>query len=409
MRSRPARWAAVPATLAIFAATPWTAHAQSDLDRSPALCGPDDTPETGIQGDIADMPMGGFNCGLSLLSFVPGGGHVQGSGHCAYVRTPGTLPYTGDSLFAYSLADPTNPVQTDIEPSVGGSESIRARTTDDRAILVAGNGVYDVSDCEDLVFKGAIAWPSANAQAGLFVAATSSHEIAISHDARRVYTGLGFGVADLVDLDDSASWSVKIWTCEMNVQSGYLAVVDPLLCDQVPQVDYVRQYSHSSDDNLDGTRWYGANQAGDAIPGGDGHGTSQNEPATARMVDISNHPDEITILDTLPEFPGHSMNWWRTPDGREFIIGANESLSGPGDTCREYPRPTNLGNAGEAYIVEVTGGEFDHETFAAYRENPQLTMAINRPENCEAAGRSGVAATLTEYSLYNENLSLIHI
>ena len=147
----------------------------------------------------------------------------------------------------------------------------------------------------------------------------------------------------------------------MNKQSNFPGSV-PSSCDGPTQQDAGRQYSHSSDDNLEGTVWYGANQEGSG---------SQMEPATARMVDISN-PDSIEILDTLPEFPGHSMNWWRTWDGRDFIIGANEGL-GAADSCVPYPRPKNLGNALDAYVVEVTGNKFG-EPFP-------LTLDINKPEN----------------------------
>jgi hypothetical protein len=117
------------------------------------------------------------------------------------------------------------------------------------------------------------------------------------------------------------------------------------------------------------------------------------EPPTARMVDIST-PGSIKILDTVREFPGHSMNWWRTPDGREFIIGANEGLGGA-DSCAKYPRPTNLGNALEAYIVEVTGKKFGKPF--------PLTLDINKPENCQKAQASRSNAAISEHSVYNKN------
>lgn len=390
MQAAVAGWAAALALVASGWCGPGLVAAAADANTSPAVCGASDAPEPGIQGDIYPTTV---NCGLTLLSEVPFGGSVQGSGHCAYVRLPGTLPYTGSVIKAYSLADPRHPVQTDEEPAIGGSESMRAMTVNGRAILVSGRGVYDVTNCEDLVKKGEIPWPSASATAGVYVSATSSHEIAISHDAKRVYTGLGFAVADIQDLDHPETWTVKVWTCEMNVQSGFPIAI-PNACDIAPQGDYPRQYSHSSDDNLEGTRWYGANQNGD--------GVSQLEPPTARIVDISK-AGEIAILDALTEFPGHSMNWWRTADGREFIMGANESLTGPADTCAAYPRPTMLGNDLEAYIAEVTGDRFDHATFEAYRAQPLVTMAINRPENCEAAKASGASAIITETSMYNRN------
>lgn len=358
----------------------WPSAASADPNKSPALCGSEDNPETGVQGDLA--PRSGYNCGLSLLSFVPGGGAVQGAGHCAYVRPSGATPYTGDVIQAYSLADPMNPVLTDELPALGGSESIRSMVTDERAILVAGRGVYDVSNCEKLVKKGEIFWPTARAQLDLYVIATSSHEIAISHDAKRVYSGIGFFIADISNIEDPSTWTVKNWTCEMNVQTEFPASLNPETCDLFPEGDYLRQYSHSSDDNLEGTRWYGAHQGFESL-----------EEATVRVVDISK-PGEIEVLDALGGFPGHSMSWWKSPDGREFIVGANELDLGS-DSCADYPRPTSVGNSLEAYIAEVTGDKLKHASL--------LTMAINRPENCDAANDSGVNANITEHSIYNKH------
>jgi hypothetical protein len=334
-----------------------------------ATCGPNDTPETGLQGGVYS---GTVNCGLTLLSQVPGGGSVQGSAHCAYVRS-------GGMIRAYSLADPRNPMMTDSEPTVGASESMRAKTVGERAVLASGGGVYDISNCEDIVKKGEIAWPSSNYQAGLYVAATAGHEIAISHDAKRIYSGVGFGLAHIDDLEQSDTWTVKNWSCEMNAQSG-MSGAAPSACDGPSPDDFAiaRMYSHSSDDNLDGTIWYGTNQL---------------TPVTGHMVDISKSPESIEILDVVMEVPGHSMNWWRTPSGRDYIIGANEG--GVTDSCVEYPRPTALGNAMDAYIVEVTGNEFGTPF--------PLTLDINKPENCEEAKASGGNAVITEHSVYNDN------
>jgi hypothetical protein len=295
----------------------------------------------------------------------------------------GAAAYGAGKLTAYSLADPLNPVKTDEEPGVGGSESMRVNTVDGRAILASGRGVYDLSNCEDIVKKGEIRWPSENAMNGLFFAALSSHELAISHDAKRVYAGLGFSIAYIDDLAHPENWTVKDWACEMNKQSNFPTDV-PNSCDGPIHQDIGRQYSHSSDDNLEGTVWYGANQNGD--------GFSAMEPSTARMVDISKR-DSIKILDTVHQFPGHSMNWWRTPDGREFIIGANEG--GGGDSCMAYPRPTNLGNNLEAYIVEVTDNKFGVPF--------TLTLDVNRPENCQEAKAAGANPGISEHSVYNKH------
>jgi hypothetical protein len=54
----------------------------------------------------------------------------------------------------------------------------------------------------------------------------------------------------------------------------------------------------------------------------------------------------------------------------------------------------SLGNAYEAYVVEVTGNKFG-KPFV-------LTLDINKPENCQPAKTSGSNATITEHSVYNK-------
>jgi hypothetical protein len=347
---------------------------------SPAVCAPTDSPEKGIQGDVP--PAAGVTCGLSLLSELPGGGSAGASGHCAYIRLPGTLPYTGSAIRAFDISNPLKPVQTDEVPAVGGSESMRVAKAGSRAIVVSGRGVYDVNkDCTKLVKKGEIPWPSISAQAMEYASATTTHEIAISHDAMRVYAGVGFGLADISDLEHPATWKVWNNTCELNRQSGFPMIGD---CVNAPQGDYPRQYSHSSDDNAEGTRWYGANQNGDMV--------SQLEPPTMRIVDISDE-NHIKILGTLADVPGHSMSWWRAADGREFVLSANELAAG--DTCATYPRNTSLMNAADGYVTEVTGDKPKHAA--------TVTVAINRPENCAAAKASGSAAFYSEHVVYSKN------
>lgn len=68
---------------------------------------------------------------------------------------------------------------------------------------------------------------------------------------------------------------------------------------------------------------------------------------------------------------------------------------GPADSCVPYPRPVNLGNALDAYIVEVTGNKFGKPF--------PLTLDINRPENCEKARASRPNASISEHSVYNKD------
>lgn len=46
-----------------------------------------------------------------------------------------------------------------------------------------------------------------NAQSGNLMRALSPHEISISHDAKRVYSGLGFNIAYIDDLDKPETWT----------------------------------------------------------------------------------------------------------------------------------------------------------------------------------------------------------
>jgi len=401
MKSRTRIWlAGVAVLLAIRPDSAWSiggvstggttiqAAALPDPNKSPALCGSADTPETGIQGDIPGA--NGVNCGLTFLSQLPSSlkGAVQGAGHCAYVRNNTGMYGQNGVMKAFSLADPLHPVQTDEEPLYGGTESFRTKVTGDRAILVAGRGVWDITNCEDLVFKGEIQWPSTNSRNGANIAGTSSHELAISHDARRVYSGLGFAVAYLDNLNDPSTWQVYNHTCAIGRQAGYPEHQgpegSPTLCDIAPQGDYGPQYSHSSDDNLEGTRWYGANQNGDMV--------TQLEPATLRVVDISAR-GQPKVLDSLAELPGHSMDWWRSPDGREYVVGANEAS--PGDTCQPHPRSTALGNSADGYVAEVTGDNLVHAS--------RISLMINEPQNCVARQLSGSNAAITETTIYNQH------
>ena len=236
-------------------------------------------------------------------------------------------------------------------------------------------------------FKGEIQWPSTNSRHGANIAGTSSHEIAISHDAMRVYSGLGFAIAYLDNLNDPSTWRVYNHTCAIGRQAGWPLHAGlpgtPTHCDVAPQGDWPPQYSHSSDDNLEGTRWYGANQAGTGAPGLD------ESPATARVVDISQRGNP-RVLDSLLQFPGHGLDWWRSPDGREFIVGSNEL--GVGDTCQPHPRPTSLRNAADAYVAEVTGDNLVHAS--------RVSLMINEPQNCMA---SGSKPSISEQSVYNKH------
>src|SRR5579862_3482704 len=100
----------VPAWL--LAAMAMTAHADGPPGKkgiSPALCGPGDAAEPGIQGEVPAGQKANYNCGLKLVGELPRSGNVQGSGTCAYVRS-------GSSVFVVDVTNPAKPVEVGSVP-----------------------------------------------------------------------------------------------------------------------------------------------------------------------------------------------------------------------------------------------------------------------------------------------------
>jgi hypothetical protein len=354
-------------------------------------CGAEDTPETGIRGDIprADQDSGraaaGYNCGLSLVSELGVSGATQGYDHCAYVRTG------ANSIKVIDLKNPTNPVEVmTLTPAgsngAGGtSETMRVVATrarpgfPARALLASGSSVYDIRDCDNPVHKGDIQWPGILPwPAGL------SHDIRISLDGTKVYAGIGAVIADISDLDHPENWTVANETCRVAANYHPLhqlpALFDLSLCELGMQ-DQAPQLSHGPDGNDTGTRLYIGNQG---IPA-----SVWVELDTLRIVDLTQDPPKV--LDTAPG-PGHSIDWFRIADGREFILHANE-ITVPHSSCLPYPRSSNLGFAFEAFITEVTGDKLVRRS--------TLVVDINKPENCLAKLESGQNPSVAYHSVDN--------
>lgn len=365
--------------LVLGAAMPGEAtHHRDDTGRSPALCGPDDNPEPGIQGDVPAGETANYGCGLTLLAELPRVGTLQGAGHCAYVRSAGRI-------WVIDVSDPTNPTEVGDVPAFGGSETMRAVVTDERAVLVSGRGVYDISDCENPVVKGEIQWPALQipgVPTGLL-----PHDIRVNHAGTKVYASFGMWEVDITDLDDPSTWTVTNHTCDVAAQyhpvqmqaaEAGLSLCDDLRVNPDGTVTFAAtplqgallwpQMSHSPATNGDDTRLYLGDQAGGLS------GQLEPEPHL-RVIDLTQDPPRI-----LAEAPGagHSLDWFRTANGREFVLHANEG--GTGDTCQRR-RPESLGWAYDAVVTEVT-----HDRA---RRVSKLELAINKPEFCEARRASG--------------------
>ncbi|MFT5576940.1 MAG: hypothetical protein ACI89D_002470 [Bermanella sp.] len=374
-------------------------------------CGAEDTPEAGIQGDIprADQDSGraalGYNCGLSPIHQLEMSGAVQGYDHCIYVRT------ASDKIEVFDMSSPITPVQlASLTPagssgSGGTSETLRVVVTENNSsppLLASGSSIYDISDCENPVDKGAVAWPgSVPWPAGL------SHDIRIGHAGDKVYASVGVVIADISDLDNSGNWTARNRTCDIAAQFasvhatqeatglGQCEVVD----DQSPQL------SHGPDDNATGTRLYIGNQGvpadmGDASGFLDAGGSAEDVgDTTIRIVDLTTEPPRVLAQGNGP---GHSIDWFRGGDGREYILHANEFVFVQNASCAPHPRPSSLGWAFEAFITEVTGDTLVRRSM--------LQLDINKSENCQAKFESGQGTSIAYHSVndpYNATFAMV--
>lgn len=369
------------------------ARADADLDRSPAVCGPTDNAEPGIQGEVPRGEEPNYECGLTLLGELPSdGGAVQGNGHCAYVRH-------GGAIRVVDVSDPRNPVELRSvpvfatgRPQVGGnaehgSETMRAVVTKKRAVLVSGGTVYDIRDCENPVFKGQIAWPN-----GVYEPGGAAHDIRISKDATTVYATFGLKEANISDLDDPSTWTVRDHACGIEAQlsdqplspvHGAAAEAGINLCDHgYVAMTGTGQLSHGPETNEGHTRVY--------------IGAQSNHERTLTLLDATTEVPRV--ISRVPATPGHGIDWFRTPGGGEYLLSSNE-LGGPGILCAPQP-PSNGGASrreaagGEAYLTDITD-----ETKP--KRASVVEIAINKPENCLANLASGASAFMGYHSVDN--------
>src|SRR3954463_10532260 len=130
--------------------------------KSPAQCGPNDKPETGLQGQVpmADRVSGrsveGYNCNLTEVGYLPSSSFANFDTYknCAYYSdTIGAVNAEGGTVVV-DVSDPRKPVQTaylTAKAAANAGESLRVNIR--RGLLVAdryylANGISNVDDPE---------------------------------------------------------------------------------------------------------------------------------------------------------------------------------------------------------------------------------------------------------------------
>ena len=370
---------------------------------SPASCAANDTREPGIQGEVPAGQTPNYNCGVKLIGQLPVVGNVQGTGTCVYVRSHGPGSFQDDGQIAVvDVRKPTKPIVVGPPlPVHNATETMRVVVTKERAILVSGSSVYDISDCLHPKLAGEIKWPDTPLPG--IARKNFPHDLRVNHAGTRVVASFGVWDADISNLKDPNSWKVTDHRCEVAAQiPGPWQEVHRLsikagrsLCDDATRPAPMGsnhligtspiqasllwpQVSHSPDFNADDTRLYVGDQAG-------GNSALWAPEPKIRIIDLTRNP--YTIIGDV-NGPGHGLDWFRS-GGREYLLHSNEGGSKGiltqkehGDSCQPYPRPTALGWAFEAFISDVTD--------PAHARNVSMAqLAINLPEFCEVRKASG--------------------
>lgn len=376
---------------------------------SPARCGRGDVKEPGIQGDVPAGQTAAYNCGIERVGQLPRVGSVQGFGKCAYVRSGGNRD--GSTVYVVDVSNPRKPVEVGSFPVKSASETMRTAVGSDRAVLVSGSSVYDISNCLKPVLMGEIKWPALALGMGAPLGGGGGtgilpHDLRINHAGTRVYASQSLWEADISNLRDPDSWTVIDHRCAVATQvAGPWQAIHreaeriglSLCADQRSErgANYRLgssgiqasllwpMISHGIGVSGDNKRIYIGEQAGGA-----GRAISGGRPKM-RVFDVSQTP--VKFLGET-DGAGHSTDWFRAGSG-EYVLHANEGGSagigmalgsggGGGDTCQPHPRYHTLGWAFDALISDVTDP-------AKPRNISRLAIAINEPENCATRKASG--------------------
>jgi hypothetical protein len=359
-------------------------------------CGKDDTPETGIQGDMsrADQESrradAGYNCGLMVVGHHDlggfGGGALAWAGQCAFTTTRGG----GGGIKVIDMADPTRPTLVAMPdlPTFGSSENMHAVVAGDRAVLSYGRGIYDVRACTDR--GAALGGENVPKVLGELTFSDkpigSPHNVKLSPDGTKVVGTMPLTIADISDLSDPSTWNVKYFQCEVAKQTDPVVTDSAGFCDVVKPSDVHGltmprpQLAHEPEFNADGTRLYIAGQRQSDWFGRDVPSAYKRDEYMT-VLDMTGDPTDLAWPKVVSQAfgPGHGMQAIEI-GGRPYLMHSNEGGT-PGAGCKPEGSPT-VGVAdsnAQVYLTDI-GDETAPETVSSMR------LAINTPdlEHCAA-------------------------
>ena len=358
---------ALSMTLVLGAAGPAEAN-------SPALCGPGDRPEPGLQGQVPKAVQGdesrkGFWCGMrqvghnDVLNRGGNYGHAW-VGDCAYVTSALTGEEEAPSGIAViDVADPANPrfVKLLTSPgSINAVETIHARGTTLTAASYDGNSldVYDASDCRNP--RLLTTWTSPY----------NIHNITLSWDEKTLWVGSALP------------------TSESNQPMAHLYAVDlsdpadPELIAQLNMAEFAPDGAnpsvlgvHRVDVSKDGTRLYAGMISGTVLlPAMKPFFGAEADLAIIDISEIQARRSGDFRFIAQVDGSWHGPRWFKR-DGKTFVVAGDEAITNtaPLSYCRG-PYPT---------IADVTD-----ET--APKPVGAFELEINRMENCPASIDDGL-------------------
>ena len=375
------------------------------------LCGVDDLPEEGIQGDVSKADQDsrraekGYNCGLALVGHATldhggrpatGNANMAWAGNCAYVAGPGggiapqmyTPPAPENGVAVVDVRNSAHPQHVATLHSPGAaavSETLNAVTTPSgRSILVLGQygndvvvnppgkpmDVYDVTDCLHPKLMTTYYWPA------------NIHNLTISKDGNYVFATIPLQAVDISGLwDNDPTTGVKYVGNIEKVMDGPPVATGPMadLDDNLPAA--VRSQTHPT--NSSHEAW-----PSPAWPAPDGKyylyvGGQTPQYEMFSIMDITDwltqrNPDGSSkgkpVMISQQSGRGHSVRT-ATIGGKPYVLHSEESVFGTAYGC--IPETANpFAGPAQPWLTDISDPAHPHTV-------SQFGLQINDPKNCQ--------------------------